>query len=232
MAKWSKQAKQRVRSYQRYKARLKQYSRETESAFRPMSYKAFSLKYENRKEQVESGERKSIGNIASDIIRAENRPEVLYREYEKALDKRVDYMLKRGLTPDNALHLSYDEFRRTYNEYKNDLKLEVSKGERKSIGNIVKQIVSDQVYKISEKQFRETTRAIKEWNEAHPDKQINFGEGYNEKSVQWQMKIRSEGYEETQWYDLIRAKREELFKKGWSKKEVSKEIRRTFYGSP
>lgn len=227
MAKWSKQTKQRVRSYRNYKARLKEYSRETGSSFKPMSYQTFSLKYESKKE---SG--KSIGNIANEIIRAENRPEVLYREYEKALDKRVDYMLKRGLTPDNALHLSYDEFRRAYNEYKHDLQQEVNKGERKSVGNIVKQIVSDQVYKISEKQFRETTRAIKEWNEAHPDKQINFGEGYNEKSVQWQMKIRSEGYEESQWYDLIRAKREELFKKGWSKKDISKEIRRTFYGSP
>lgn len=227
MAKWSKQTKQRVRSYRNYKARLKEYGRETGSSFKPMSYQTFSLKYESKKE---SG--KSLGNIANEIIRAENRPEVLYREYEKALDKRVDYMLKRGLTPDNALHLSYDEFRRAYNEYKHDLQQEINKGERKSVGNIVKQIVSDQVYKISEKQFRETTRAIKEWNEAHPDKQINFGEGYNEKSVQWQMKIRSEGYEESQWYDLIRAKREELFKKGWSKKDISKEIRRTFYGSP
>lgn len=231
MARWSKAAKRAVRSYNAYKRKLKEYGRDYGRSFKPVPYKVFLEKYRERRQEVEAGERRTLGNIASEFIKTEARPEVLYREYEKRLDKRVDYMMKRGLTPDNALHLSYREFVAAYESYKHDLKLEVEKGERKSVGDIVGMMVSDQVYQVSGKQFAETMRAIEEWNASHPDQQIDLGDAANKNSLFYQMKMRTETFEDTEWFDLIRARRDQLFAEGKSKKEVAREISRTFYGS-
>lgn len=239
MARWSKAAKRAVRSYNAYKRKLKEYGRDYGRSFKPVPYKVFLEKYRERRQEVEAGERRTLGNIASEFIKNEARPEVLYREYEKRLDKRVDYMMKRGLTPDNALHLSYREFVAAYESYKHDLKLEVEKGERKSVSDIVGMMVSDQVYQVSGKQFAETMRAIEEWNASHPDQQIDLGEGANKNSLFYQMKMRTETFEDSGWFDIIQATREDLFKKFTAqgmdprkiKKEVAREISRTFYGS-
>ena len=120
--------------------------------------------------------------------------------------------------------------------YYSDFKKEIEQGERKYMGDVVGSIVSDQVYKISGKQFKATYEAVIEWNQKHPDRAIDLGEGANEKSVFYQMKVRTmdfsdEDSEWSEWFDIIREKREELFKQGKSAKEVRKEISRTFYGS-
>ena len=236
MAKWSRATKRKVKSYRAYKTRLKKYSRETGTAFKPVPYAVFSEKYNERAQKVESGERKTFGSIAYELIKKENRPEFLYNEYKKRLSKRSDYLIERGLTPDDSIPLSYAEFVKTYAEYYSDFKKEIEQGERKYMGDVVGSIVSDQVYKISGKQFKATYEAVIEWNQKHPDRAIDLGEGANEKSIFYQMKVRTmdfsdEDSEWSEWFDIIREKREELFKQGKSAKEVRKEISRTFYGS-
>lgn len=244
MAKWSKQAKIRVRSYKNYRARLKEYSRRTGTKTKAVPYNVYKVSYDNAiaryreseglssESKLMSPELSKIGSsVGTKLLRTENRPEVLYQDYKRTLENKVDSMLKKGQEPDSDEIMTFDEFRRAYNEYRHDLAEEVEKGERKTIGNIVNRIVSDQVYKISSKQLNTTYRAMLQWNQDHSDDQIKIdmkGMRYS----QWAAKMRTGEIESTAWYDLIRAKREELFKKGWSKKEVSKEIRRTFYGSP
>ena len=237
MAKWSKQTLRKVRSYRAYKARLKKYGRETGQSFKAVPYSVYSEKYNERLKQVESGERKTFGSVGAELIRKENRPEVLYNEYKKRLTKRSDYLIERGLTPDSAIPVSYQDFLKTYNSYEHDLKKEVLAGERKTVGDIVGAIVSDQVYKISGKKFKATLKAVQEWNEAHPDRPINLGEGASEKSVFYQMKVRTmdfndENTEFSPWFDMIREQRDKLFAEGKSAKEVRREISKTFYGSP
>ena len=82
MAKWSKQTLRKVRSYRAYKARLKKYGRETGQSFKAVPYSVYSEKYNERLKQVESGERKTFGSVGAELIRKENRPEVLYNEYK------------------------------------------------------------------------------------------------------------------------------------------------------
>ena len=237
MAKWSKQTLRKVRSYRAYKARLKKYGRETGQNFKAVPQSVYSEKYNERLKQVESGERKTFGSVGAELIRKENRPEALYNEYKKRLIKRSDYLIKRGLTPDDSVPMSYADFTMTYAAYYNDLKKEVAAGDRKSVGDVVGAIVSDQVYKISGKQFKATLTAVQEWNEAHPDRPINLGEGASEKSVFYQMKVRTmdfndEATELSPWFDMIKEQRNKLFAEGKSVKEVRKEISKTFYGSP
>ena len=237
MAKWSKSSKKKVKSYRLYKARLKKYSKETGITFKPVPYAVFSAKYEQRAEKVASGERKTFGSITNELIRKENRPEVLYNEYVKRLNKRSDYLIERGMTPADSIPMSYNDFVQTYAEYYSDLKKEVSQGERKSVGDVVGSIISDQVYNISGKQFKATLEAVNKWNEAHPERPINLAEGANIKSVFYQMKIRTMDFESSDsefsaWFDMIKEQREALFAQGKNAKQVRKEISRTFYGSP
>ena len=236
MAKWSKQTLRKVRSYRAYKARLKKYGRETGQSFKAVPYSVYSEKYNERLKQVESGERKTFGSVGAELIKKENRPKVLYNEYKKRLIKRSDYLIERGLTPDNSVPMSYADFTMKYAQYYNDLKKEVAAGERKSVGDVVGTIVSDQVYKISGKKYNATMKAIKEWNENNPDKIISLGEAENIKSVFYQMKIRTEGFDDEEsdfgpWFEMIRQRREELFAEGKSAKDVYEKISQTFYGS-
>ena len=75
-----------------------------------------------------------------------------YNSYKKALENRVNKMIEEGLTPVLALPLSYRDFMDTYTRYKNARKKQVDKEERKSIGNIVSKMISNQVYELSEEQ--------------------------------------------------------------------------------
>ena len=144
-----------------------------------------------------------------------------YNAYKrKAKDMGRKYGMKINTVPYQVFMIEYNKQRE-----------EVERGERKSVGDIIGMMVSDQVYQISGKQFSETIRAIEEWNASHPDQQIDLGEAANKNSLFYQMKMRTETFEDSEWFDLIRARRDQLFAEGKSKKEVAREISRTFYGS-
>ena len=75
-----------------------------------------------------------------------------YNAYRRAFQKRTDKMIGRGLTPYDAIPLSYREYKEIYAEERNDRLKEVEKGIRTSVGNINDKIISDQVYELSEEQ--------------------------------------------------------------------------------
>lgn len=75
-----------------------------------------------------------------------------YRAYRRELEARADKMIEKGLTPFDAIPLSYREYKEQYLMYLNDRQKEIEKGERRSVGNINAKIVSDQVYELSEDQ--------------------------------------------------------------------------------
>ena len=237
MAKWSKQTKKIVRKYRAYTKKVKEFSRKYDIEYDPLTMKEYKQVLESRKREVEAGKRKSVGSIDYYLIQTEERPQVLYERYLDTLDRRYEYMKKRGIPASDSIPKSYEEFVQAYNEYRSDLKKEVAAGKRTQIGNIVSRMVSDQVYDMSSEQYEATIQAVQEWNAAHPDNQVSLPENFNANSIYWQMKIRQGDYLRDQgWWDMISEKRADLFRKYAkdpnAKEKVRKEISRIFYGSP
>lgn len=227
---WSAAAKARVRSYYSYRRREKAYSEKYGIRENPVSYKEFSAVYQKRVAEIVEGKRKSLGDVGGYIIKKENRPINLYEEYKKELYRRSEAMIKRGLDPYDGTEATFQEFYQRYKEYESDLQKEVEEGKRKSVGDIISRIVSDQVYEISSKQYEAVYNAINEWNEKHPDRQIDLGAG-NKLSLQ--MKIRQgEFLEDEGWWDIVRMKKKEYLANGLDNKTANAKIRQELFGSP
>lgn len=236
MARWSKQSKRIVQKYRAYKKKVRSYSEKYGIEYDPLSIKEYKQVLEARKQEVEAGERKSIGSIDYYLIQTEEKPQVLYQKYLDTLERRTEYLIKRGVAPDDAIPKQYDEFVQAYNEYQSDLKKEVREGKRTQVGNIISRMVSDQVYDMSSEQYEATIQAVQEWNAAHPENQVSLPENFNPNSIYWQIQIRQGDYLKDQgWWDMISNKRADLFRKYAgdqnAKEKVRKEISRIFYGS-
>lgn len=237
MARWSKQAKRIVQKYRTYKKKVRAYSEKYGIEYDPLSIKEYKQVLEARKQEVEAGERKNVGSIDYYLIQTEEKPQVLYQKYLDTLERRTEYLIKRGVAPDDAIPKHYDEFVQAYNEYRNDLKKEVYQKKRTQVGNIISRMVSDQVYDMSSEQYEATIQAVQEWNAAHPENQVSLPENFNPNSIYWQIQIRQGDYLKDQgWWEMISEKRRDLFKKYAkdpnAKEKVRKEISRIFYGSP
>ena len=152
-----------------------------------------------------------------------------YNAYKRAFNSRVDRMLEQGLTPYDAIPLTYREYKELYTEEFNDRVKEVEKGERASIGNINNKLISDQVYELSEEQayaiFDYMKTLSKEEREA-----LNFSYRNINAAI---AKIRQGDFvkEELGLWDIIAAERDKLFEAGMSKKEVRAQIAITFFNS-
>lgn len=232
MPKWSKRTKRIVQKYRAYKKKVKNYSEKYGIEYDPLSISEYKQVLESRKQDVEQGKRKSVGSIDYYLIQTEERPQVLYQRYLDTLDRRVDFMIKRDISPDDAIPKSYEEFVQAYNEYKSDLKKEVLKGERTQVGDIVRRMVSDQVYDMTSAQYETTIQAVQEWNAAHPEKQVKLPENFNPNSIYWQMQIRQGDYLKKEgWWEMISDTKAELLRSGMTKDKANKEIRRIYYGS-
>lgn len=226
---WSAAAKAKVRTYYSYKRREKAYSEKYGLRSDPVSYKEFSAVYQNRVKQIAEGKRKSMGDVGGYIIKKENRPIALYEEYKKELYRRSEAMIKRDLSPVDGLEKSFQEFYQRFREYEADLQKEVEEGKRKTVGDIIGRIVSDQVYEVSSKQYEAVYNAIIEWNTNHPDRAIDLGAG-NKLSLQ--MKIRQGEFLENEgWWDLVRTRKKELLASGKSNKDANIKIRVELFGS-
>ena len=136
-------------------------------------------------------------------------------------------MWKKGLEPyynpqtgeDGAIPLTYREYVEIYAEEKNDRVKEIEKGERKSLGNINAKIISDQVYELSEKQ----AYAIFDYMKTLSEEEKNSLK-FNYKNINTAiMKIREGSFvrDDLSLWDKIKARREELFSQGFSKKQVN-----------
>lgn len=158
-----------------------------------------------------------------------------YNAYKKAHKARVDALIKKGLSPyynastgeDGSIPLTYREFTEIYAEERNDRVKEIEKGERRSLGNITAKIISDQVYELSEKQAYSIFDYMKTLSEEER-KALNF----NYKNINTAiMKIREGAFvrEDLGLWDLIKARRKELFALGKKKSEVAEIVSNEFF---
>ena len=158
-----------------------------------------------------------------------------YNAYKKAHQARILALWKKGLEPyynpqtgeDGAIPLTYREYIEIYAEEKNDRMKEIEKGERKSLGNINSKIISDQVYELSEKQ----AYAIFDYMKTLPEEERKSLK-FNYKNINTAiMKIREGGFvrDDLGLWDLIKARRKELFEMGKKKSEVAEIVSNEFF---
>ena len=158
-----------------------------------------------------------------------------YNAYKRAHKARVEALRRKGLEPyynastgeDGSIPLTYREYVEIYAEERNDRVKEIELGERRSLGNINSKIISDQVYELSEKQAYSIFDYMKTLSEEER-KSLNF----NFKNINTAiMKIREGTFvrSDLSLWDKIRARRDELFAQGKSKKEVAKIVSNDFF---
>lgn len=153
-----------------------------------------------------------------------------YNSYRRSFDKRTSRMIEQGLTPYDAIPLSYREYKEIYAEEKNDRLKEIEKGERSSLGDINAKIISDQVYELSEEQAYAIFDYMKTLSEEERE-ELNFSYRNINTAI---AKIRQGDFvrEDLDLWDIIRNERDKLFESGMNKKDVAKRISQTFFGSP
>lgn len=249
MPKWRRKTRKIISSYRKTNKQIKTYAEKYGLSYSKykISYQDFKAMYEKEIADYKAGKSKSIKITAKDIIKKDLRPETLYIKYQKVLDKRVTWLMERGLAADQGLPKSFDEFVQKYNEYKGDLEKEVLQGKRKQVGDIVSMIVSDQVYTMSSKQYETQVAAIERWNLEHPDDTFDVG---NLRTLSAQAKIRSGEYlNEIGWWEkapeaIFDSKYKDFYKHylelGYDEKKAARiatrearhEVRRIVYGSP
>lgn len=153
-----------------------------------------------------------------------------YNAYRRSFEKRTNKMIEQGLTPYDAIPLTYREYKEIYAEEKNDRIKEIEKGQRTTLGDINAKIISDQVYELSEDQAYAIFDYMKTLT---PEERSELGFSYKNinKAI---AKIRQGDFvrEELDLWDIIREEREKLFASGLKRNEVAKRISQTFFGSP
>ena len=175
-----------------------------------------------------------------------------YNAYRRSFEKRTNKMIDQGLTPYDAIPLTYREFNEIYAEERNDRLKEIERSERASLGDINAKIISDQVYELSEEQAYAIFDYMKSLS---PEELKELGFSY--KNINRAIaEIRQGEFvkNKLELWDIIRDKRSDLFEldeKGrnallnkWKNKlaekgkaatfknAVSMEISQTFFGSP
>lgn len=153
-----------------------------------------------------------------------------YNAYRKSFERRTNRMIEQGLTPYDAIPLSYREYKEIYAEERNDRIKEVESGIRKSLGNINEKIISDQVYELSEEQAYSIFKYMKTLS---PEERQNLD--FNFRNINAAIaKIRQGDYvkEELGLWDIIASERQRLAELGMNRKDIAKKISQTFFGSP
>lgn len=166
-----------------------------------------------------------------------------YRNYLSQFDDRLDAFERRGLDFYDPNPLSYRDWKTVYAEKKNSLREDVIEGKRKSIGNVNREIVSDQAYELSAKQADVISEYLME-NESDLLAEMDLTYRYTDeagvermnlkKKIDLMMKIRQGEFveEDIGLWDLINDFRAHLFEKGLSKEEVRQQVGQTFFNSP
>ena len=175
-----------------------------------------------------------------------------YNAYRRSFQRRTDKMISQGLTPYDAIPLSYREYKEIYAEERNDRLKEIESGQRSSLGDINAKIISDQVYELSEEQAYAIFDYMKTLSPEEREalnfsyKNINTaiakirqGEFVKEDLGLWDIiqNRRSELFDlDKQGKEALLNKwRDELIKKGKAatfKNAVGMEVSQTFFGSP
>lgn len=167
----------------------------------------------------------------------------LYRDYLEQFEERRKNFESRGLEFYDPVPLTYRDFKTVRAEKINDLKLDIKEGKRKSVGNVNREIVSDQAYELSSRQADVLGEYLLE-NEEDLLEEMDLVYKYTDeqgiervnlkKRIDLMMRIRQGEFlrEDVGLWDMISDFRISMFKKGMTKDEVRRAVGQTFFNSP
>ena len=166
-----------------------------------------------------------------------------YRDYLEQFKARRENFESRGLEFYDPVPLTYRDFKTVRAEKINDLKLDIKEGKRKSVGNVNREIVSDQAYELSSRQadvlgeylleneedLLEEMDLVYKYTDEQGIERINL-----KKRIDLMMRIRQGEFlrEDVGLWDMISDFRVSMFKKGMTKDEVRRAVGQTFFNSP
>ena len=166
-----------------------------------------------------------------------------YRDYLQQFEARRENFESRGLEFYDPVPLTYRDFKTVRAEKINDLKLDIKEGKRKSVGNVNREIVSDQAYELSSRQADVLGEYLLE-NEEDLLEEMDLVYKYTDeqgiervnlkKRIDLMMRIRQGEFlrEDVGLWDMISDFRVSMFKKGMTKDEVRRAVGQTFFNSP
>lgn len=166
-----------------------------------------------------------------------------YDSYLREFAARKENFESRGLEFYDPVPLTYRDFKTVRAEKINDLKLDIKEGKRKYVGNVNREIVSDQAYELSSKQANVLGEYLLE-NERDLLEKMNLVYKYTDeegaerinlkKRIDLMMQIRQGEFlrEDVGLWDMINDFRANMFKKGMNKEEVRRAVGQTFFNSP
>ena len=166
-----------------------------------------------------------------------------YNDYLEQFEARKENFESRGLDFFDPVPLTFRDYRTVHAEKLNDLKQDIKEGKRKTVGNVNREIVSDQAYELSSRQADVLGEYLLE-NEPELLEEMDLVYKYTDESgverlnlkkkIDLFMKIRQGEFlrEDVGIWDMISDFRLEMFKKGMNKEEVRRAVGQTFFNSP
>lgn len=166
-----------------------------------------------------------------------------YKDYLDQFEARKENFESRGLDFFDPVPLTFRDYRTVHAEKLNDLKQDIKEGKRKTVGNVNREIVSDQAYELSSRQADVLGEYLLE-NESDLLEEMDLVYKYTDESgverlnlkkkIDLFMKIRQGEFlrEDVGIWDMISDFRLEMFKKGMNKEEVRRAVGQTFFNSP
>ena len=166
-----------------------------------------------------------------------------YKDYLDQFEARKENFESRGLDFFDPVPLTFRDYRTVHAEKLNDLKQDIKEGKRKTVGNVNREIVSDQAYELSSRQADVLGEYLLE-NEPELLEEMDLVYKYTDESgverlnlkkkIDLFMKIRQGEFlrEDVGIWDMISDFRLEMFKKGMNKEEVRRAVGQTFFNSP
>lgn len=166
-----------------------------------------------------------------------------YNDYLEQFEARKASFESRGLDFYDPTPLTFRDYRSVHADKVNDLKQDIKEGKRKTVGNVNREIVSDQAYELSSRQADVLGEYLLE-NEPELLEEMDLVYKYTDeegiervnlkKKIDLFMKIRQGEFlrEDVGIWDMISDFRLQMFEKGMSKEEVRKAVGQTFFNSP
>ena len=166
-----------------------------------------------------------------------------YEDYLAKFESRKESFEKRGLTFYDDVPLTFRDYKTVRAEKSNDLRADIAEGKRKGMGDVNREIVSDQAYELSSRQADVLANYLLENNMDDLEKQglifKTVDESGNErvnlkKKIELYMKIWQGEFlkDDIGLWDMIKDFRAELYKKGMKPEDVAKQVGITFFNSP
>lgn len=163
------------------------------------------------------------GRLSHKNLTWRDRYNIYRRDYKRQAKKMKNAGLKMNKKP-----LEYDKYIQAWGDMKNQLKKEIEKGERKSIGNVNQFLVRQQAYNFSMKVGGAVIPYLIEAGDIEEEPTTL------KEKMRLIMKIRQGEFLETQgFWNAVRERRKELYKEygKYGKKEANEQIAREFFGS-